>query len=255
MSKNRLALFSLAFSTMLLVTACSKISFEVSGIKQVIDGDTVELVSGNTVRLVQIDTPELSTNECYAQESKQALIDLLSSGNSETTSTWKSDIAIEYDEKQDKMDKYQRELVYLIASGINLNIELVRLGFAAPYFYESIKGVYAEELLEAAEYAKSENLGIWAACPGFIYNPDKAIETGIVSGITSSSNNEGDNFIIGGSENSGNCSPDYRECVPPYPPDYDCSQLRDLGVIHVIGADPHRLDRDGDGVACESNAP
>lgn len=48
-----------------------------------------------------------------------------------------------------------------------------------------------------------------------------------------------------------NCAPGYSPCIPPYPPDLDCP---DIGhPVQVTGNDPHGLDRDGDGVACEWN--
>ena len=51
-----------------------------------------------------------------------------------------------------------------------------------------------------------------------------------------------------------NCHPAYPDfCIPPPPPDLDCgdfSQKR-FTVLHQHG-DPHRLDRDKNGVACES---
>jgi hypothetical protein len=37
--------------------------------------------------------------------------------------------------------------------------------------------------------------------------------------------------------------------VPAYPPDVDCAGIN--GPVSVTGPDPHRLDADGDGVACE----
>jgi hypothetical protein len=37
--------------------------------------------------------------------------------------------------------------------------------------------------------------------------------------------------------------------VPPYPPDVDCADVD--GPITVTGSDPHGLDADGDGTACE----
>ncbi|SDS59084.1 GmrSD restriction endonuclease domain-containing protein [Microlunatus soli] len=49
----------------------------------------------------------------------------------------------------------------------------------------------------------------------------------------------------------GNCAPGYDPCIPPYPPDLDCSDVD--GPISVSGDDPHGLDGDGDGVACESS--
>jgi hypothetical protein len=38
-------------------------------------------------------------------------------------------------------------------------------------------------------------------------------------------------------------------CVPPLPPDLDCSDIR--APLRVIGTDWHKLDSDGDGTACE----
>jgi endonuclease YncB( thermonuclease family) len=51
------------------------------------------------------------------------------------------------------------------------------------------------------------------------------------------------------SSGGGACAPGYNPCVPPYPPDVDCADVN--GPIQVSGADPHGLDADGDGVACE----
>ncbi len=46
------------------------------------------------------------------------------------------------------------------------------------------------------------------------------------------------------------CASGYSPCIPSYPPDLDCADVG--GPIHVTGSDPHGLDADGDGVACES---
>lgn len=45
------------------------------------------------------------------------------------------------------------------------------------------------------------------------------------------------------------CDPNYSGCVPAYPPDVNCPEVD--GPVQVLGSDPHGLDRDGDGVACE----
>jgi hypothetical protein len=45
------------------------------------------------------------------------------------------------------------------------------------------------------------------------------------------------------------CADGYDPCVPPYPPDVDCADL--TGPYNVTGSDPHKLDPDGDGKACE----
>lgn len=53
-----------------------------------------------------------------------------------------------------------------------------------------------------------------------------------------------------GGGGTANCAPGYSPCVPPPPPDLDCSDLN--GPIRVTGSDPHHLDGDGDGWGCES---
>lgn len=47
------------------------------------------------------------------------------------------------------------------------------------------------------------------------------------------------------------CDPNYTgACVPPYPPDVNCPQIP-VKNFRSIGSDPHRLDADHDGIACE----
>lgn len=57
---------------------------------------------------------------------------------------------------------------------------------------------------------------------------------------------------------SGNCDPSYEgACLDPSSPDYDCEGGSGdgpdyTGRVEIVGGDPYGLDRDGDGVACES---
>lgn len=51
-------------------------------------------------------------------------------------------------------------------------------------------------------------------------------------------------------EPAADCDPNYSGCVSPFPPDVDCADVS--GPVTVTGSDPHGLDRDGDGVACEA---
>jgi len=234
---------------------------EVSVVK-IYDGDTILTSSDVKVRLLQIDTPELATKECHAEESKIQLETFLATAlQSLTISEVKpknltkiNGVRLEADSNLDSEDRYGRKLSYLFIEKLNINIEMVKIGAATPYFYRGEKGKYSIELEEAAEYAKQNQLGVWATCPGFVYNPVGPIATGSSSSQYVETTDDDSDAGIGGIINNSQCSPDYKECVPPYPPDLDCGNLVALGLIHVIGSDPHRLDRDGDGLACESNA-
>jgi len=48
------------------------------------------------------------------------------------------------------------------------------------------------------------------------------------------------------------CDPSYPDiCIPPWPPDLNCGDIPHK-KFKVIGDDKHNLDRDGDGIGCES---
>lgn len=54
-----------------------------------------------------------------------------------------------------------------------------------------------------------------------------------------------------------NCHASYPDfCIPPPPPDKNCAdftQAKPFKVVHTVAnPDPHQLDRDKDGLACES---
>ncbi len=56
----------------------------------------------------------------------------------------------------------------------------------------------------------------------------------------------------GGGGGGGNCDPSYPTvCIPPPPPDLDCSDIPYTN-FEVKPPDPHNFDSDGDGVGCEA---
>jgi len=197
----------------------------------VYDGDTVRLQDGRRVRLLQIDTPELASHECYSRGARAALISLVHAG---------SGVALETDPALDSVDRYGRLLRYVRREGVNVNLELVRRGAAAPYFYRGERGRYAGQLLAAARRAKATGRGLWGACPGTALEPDHAVDTGTSATTTAPSGERCDPSYVG-------------VCIPPPPPDLDCADIRAMGVapVRVVGSDPHRLDGDGDGWGCE----
>jgi endonuclease YncB( thermonuclease family) len=62
--------------------------------------------------------------------------------------------------------------------GLNVNIRLVAVGAAAPYFYKGRRGEYAARLEKLALRARRLKLGLWRACPHTPYNPNTGIATG-----------------------------------------------------------------------------
>ena len=137
-------------------------------ISSVTDGDTIKLSDGTSVRLLQIDTPELRGNECYAVEAQKALAKLLNRSGK---------ISLIPDPDLDQVDRYGRILRYLFIGKRNINLEMVRIGAASPYFYRGERGRFSEKLMAAAESARSKRLGLWGACSRVVLNPNRALET------------------------------------------------------------------------------
>src|SRR5262245_31200133 len=117
---------------------------------RVIDGDTLELQDGRRVRLVQIDTPELGTGECYSRAAASTLRELVPDGSS---------IRLEADPALYRVDRYGRILRYVFRGSLNVNLELVRRGAASVWFYDGDRGRYADELLTAAGRAEKARRG------------------------------------------------------------------------------------------------
>jgi micrococcal nuclease len=136
-------------------------------VRRVLDGDTIVLADGRHVRLVQLDAPETDEDECYAREAKRALARLLPNGTR---------VRIETDPALDRIDAYGRTLAYVERNGANINLELVREGAAAPWFYGGDHGHYAAALLTAARDAVRRRLGLWAACPRTTLDPRRSVE-------------------------------------------------------------------------------
>ena len=138
-------------------------------VAQVVDGDTIRLGDGTRVRLVQIDAPEAGESECFAARATRALERLAPAG---------TEVELERDPALDDRDRFGRALRYVVRDGANVNVELVRAGAAAPYFFRGDRGRYADELLAAAEEARDERRGLWGACPAARLDPGRALATG-----------------------------------------------------------------------------
>ena len=172
----------------------------------VVDGDTINLGNGETVRLAGIDAPEVG--ECGFKRSRNTLADLVLG---KRVSLGASD---------EDHDQYGRLLRYVDVDGTDAGLRLIKAGLAiARYDSRDGYGFHPRE----PKYIKADRASPAFACA----KPVPLVPQ----------------------EQKENCAPGYSPCIPPYPPDLNCP---DIGQpVKVTGSDPHGLDRDGDGIACE----
>jgi endonuclease YncB( thermonuclease family) len=135
-------------------------------VASVTDGDTIRLADNRRVRLVQIDAPERPSAECYAEKASSALNLLAPVGAS---------VTLRLDRALDARDEHGRLLAYVSNGKRNLNLALVEMGAAAPYFFRGKRGRYAEDLIRAAVRAKTAGRGLWGACPRTNLEPTRPL--------------------------------------------------------------------------------
>lgn len=123
-----------------------------------VDGDTFRAIINDkeyTIRMLAIDTPEsVKANtdiEYYGKESSEYTCKRLTNAKK---------IELEYDEKSDKFDKYDRLLAWVFIDNKLLQEELVEKGYAkVAYLYNDYK--YNDILKEKQELASAKEIGIW----------------------------------------------------------------------------------------------
>lgn len=141
----------LFFIFLLCACSLSKDSNEFT-IDFVVDGDTIVLDNGESVRLIGVDAPEkshpLRPVEFYSAEATEFMKSM----------TLHKRVNLEYGDE--RRDKYNRLLAYVyLLDGSFVNKELVEKGFAFAYTRFPFK--YFNEFVDAEAIAKREGLGIW----------------------------------------------------------------------------------------------
>jgi micrococcal nuclease len=197
-------------------------------VTRVVDGDTIVVrVDGRvaTVRLIGIDTPETKDPrkpvQCFGREASAHTGELLPVGAA---------VRLAYDVERN--DRYGRTLAYVYrvdrtadaGKGSFVNAALVRDGYASSYTYPP-NVAHADEFVALQHDARDAGRGLWGACP-----------------VTSEPEPE---------PTGDGCDPAYPDgCIPPPPPDLDCSDISERG-FRVLAPDPHHFDSNGDGIGCE----
>jgi len=135
--------------------------------KRVIDGDTIELESGERVRLIGIDTPEVhESNKLHrdSQRTGQDMRTIQELGKRAWDFTKKlvegKRVALEFD--VEKYDKYNRLLAYAyLKDGTFVNAEIIKQGYASLMtFPPNVK--YADLFLKLYQEARANKRGLWS---------------------------------------------------------------------------------------------
>lgn len=190
-------------------------------VERIVDGDTIEvrgdggiLPKGQTATVRLLEIDAPEVGTCYSDESSARIAELLPVGSS---------VRVERD--KDLKDQYDRYLLYIWNDQEEfVNHSLVSTGHAEAVLYRP-NDKYWQTISKAGSLAKDTGAGLWSACGTETETP----------------------VLPAPAEPTAPADP----YLPAPPPDLDCSDLD--GPVPVGPGDPHRLDRDGDGIGCESN--
>ncbi|QQG43377.1 MAG: thermonuclease family protein [Candidatus Daviesbacteria bacterium] len=199
-------------------TAPNNPNIVLAKVTKVIDGDTIEVDLGNgnkkTVRYIGVDTPETVD----PRKSVQCFGKEASDKNRELVGN--GTVGLEKDVSE--TDKYGRLLRYVYVGDLLINQLLVSEGYARASSYPpDIK--YQDKFRTAEQQARTNNKGLWGSCD----NSSSPIPNSTSESYTGE--------------------------------DKDCGDFATQSEAQAFfisqggpGKDPHRLDRDNDGVACET---
>lgn len=112
-------------------------------VERVVDGDTIELQTGEKIRLLGINTPE--KGEEYYSEAKKFLEEQILNKT------------IELKFGKQKKDLYNRTLAYAFFNGENINQKIISNGFANAYF-PSGKDTYSLQFIQEWEKCVERNI-------------------------------------------------------------------------------------------------
>ncbi|WP_231189016.1 thermonuclease family protein [Haladaptatus sp. DYF46] len=203
----------------------------------------VEFPNGetDTLRLLGVDTPETTLSRVNPDEFEGIPDSTAGRDHLYEWGEWASQFAtdeldgktvqIETDPEADRRGTFGRLLVYIYVDGENFNRQLLTNGYAR--LYESSFSKRSD--FETAEANAQQNeVGLW----DFDEPTSTPEPTPSATEMTEAPSDSVD--------------------IPPLPSDgdYDCShfdtQEQAQAVLEQDPSDPHRLDGDDDGVACES---
>lgn len=126
---------------------------ETATVTRIVDGDTIELSTGQKVRYIGIDTPETvkpnTDVQCMGKEASTQNTQLVLG----------KEVLMQKDVSE--TDRYGRLLRYVYVDGMFVNDYLVRQGYAIASSYPP-DIAYQEQFIEAQQEAQQNNRGLWS---------------------------------------------------------------------------------------------
>lgn len=141
----------------------SKKGLEKVKVKSVVDGDTIHLTDGRTIRYLNMDTPETkkinTPIRCYGPEASK-----YNKQQVDGKEIWI------LPDKNDK-DRYSRYLRFIFLTEADtsniensVNAKMVKLGYARTSIYKP-NNTYERDFWAFQKIAETQKLGVWGSCP------------------------------------------------------------------------------------------
>jgi micrococcal nuclease len=195
----------------------------------VVDGDTIKIETGETVRYIGIDTPETVDPRkpvmCYGNEASDKNTELVEGK------------VVELEKDISETDKYGRLLRYIWLDGVLINELLVREGYAKSSSYPpDVK--YQDRFVEAQRLAREEQKGLWSSTCSISSTPKPTTKPA----QSNTNSNAGVTQPVTGGSYTCSCSK-------------TCAQMSSCAEaqyqLNACGCSAR--DNDGDGIACDAD--
>jgi micrococcal nuclease len=123
-------------------------------VERVIDGDTIVLPGGVTIRYLLVNAPETTNGhaDCYGANASQFNTDLVLGKTVQLT----YDLGCQ--------DRFGRTLAYVTVDGQDVNRLLIERGYACVLHIPPDGDARADELTALEAAAKAARRGLWGAC-------------------------------------------------------------------------------------------
>lgn len=152
--------FRLVIASALATSACGGTPGSTCGparatVARVVDGDTIDLTTGEKVRYILVDAPETTSgkSDCFGKEAAEYNRQLVEG----------KEVDLAYD-AAGCTDRYGRLLAYVSVGGAEVNTRLVERGYACLYVFPPVGADRELEFKGLQATARANKAGVWGQC-------------------------------------------------------------------------------------------